>query len=165
MRDARNGHALFFGVFLFVLACDRAPVSAPAPTPLPLGSPPKLVLLAGPPGDPANRHIPNAPAPEPSPADIVAPSGMPISVRDLHVNFKDAATVGEVNALLQSLHAEVAGGLPAGKLLSLRLVGPSDLERVLNAQAVVLASPLVSSATINFAAAPDSQGRAAPEGR
>lgn len=107
-------------------------------------------FLRGAGDDPANLHIPDLSIDDPPLEDLVAPQGIPISVRDLLVNFRDEATVGEVHALLHSVGAQVSGGLPAGKLLLLRLVGDSDLTRILNAQATLLASPIVAAASINM---------------
>lgn len=107
--------------------------------------------IAGPPGDPVNDHVPDIPFPDPPPADLVAPSGIPISTRDLVVAFRPNATVGAANRLLGSLPAAVVGGNPAAALLLVRLTGPSDLARVLAAQATLLADPLVAAASINYA--------------
>jgi len=107
-------------------------------------------LLPGPSGDPANAQIADLPFPDPDPADLVAPSGIPISVRDLLVEFQDTASVGQVNALLQSISAEIVGANTLGKLVLVRLLGPSNLTRVLDAQHTLLASPLVRSASINY---------------
>ncbi|MGH8104281.1 MAG: S8 family serine peptidase, partial [bacterium] len=110
--------------------------------------------LPGPPGDPAGSHIPDFEIVDPPAADIVSPSGVPISVRDLIVIFKATTTVSQANALIQSLPAEIAGGDSDGKTLLLRLTGNSDLTRVLTAQATLLASPLVQTATINMGTTP-----------
>src|SRR3990172_10212733 len=103
--------------------------------------------LEGSPGDPANTHLPKIDFPDPPPEDIVAPSGIPISVRDRIVIFKDTSTVEEVNALLDSLPAEIFGGIPEAHLLLIRLSGASDLARVLGAQQTLLSNPLVAAAT------------------
>jgi hypothetical protein len=105
--------------------------------------------LEGPSGDAANTHLPKIDFPDPPPEDIVAPSGIPISVRDLIVIFKDTATVDEVNELLQSLPAEIFGSIPEAHLLLIRLTGSSDLNRVLTAQQTLLESPFIAAATIN----------------
>jgi hypothetical protein len=108
-----------------------------------------VVDLSGPPGDPANAHIPDIDFPDPLPEDLVAPSGIPISTRDLIVIVKETATVAEFNALVHSLPAMIVGGVPAAHLQLLRLMGPSGLDRVLNAQRTLLANPLVLAASIN----------------
>lgn len=106
--------------------------------------------LIGPPSESANSHIPDVPLTDPPAADITAPDGIPISVRDLLIVFTDTATVADVNALIQSLPAEIAGGIPEGKLLLLRLTGASDLTRVFSAQDTLLSNSLVVAVSINF---------------
>jgi len=114
-----------------------------------------LTQVPGPPGAPANSYVPDIEFRDPPQEDIVAPSGIPISIRDLIVIFTETATVGQVNALIQSLPAVIVGGNPMGKTLLLRLTGASDLQRVLDAVASLLTNPLVRAASINHGVAPD----------
>ena len=129
------------------------PAGRPGPTPTPLAA------LDGPPDARAVDRIPNLDVPEPSAGDVVSAGGIPISVRDLIVLFQPTTTVAEANALLRALPAEIVGGNPDAKALIIRLTGPSNLGRVLAAQATLLASPLVAAAAINSAAAPNTSGQ------
>lgn len=158
------GHRIVTALRVAMLAIAFiAPASFAAPSPLatftpagrPGATPTPLAALEGPPDARAVDRIPDLDVPEPPAGDVVSPGGIPISVRDLIVLFKPTTTVAEANALLRSLPAEIVGGNPDANSLLIRLTGPSDLGRVLAAQATLLASPLVAAAAINTAAAPD----------
>lgn len=126
-----------------------SPAGRPDPTPTPLAA------LDGPPDAPAGEYIPDLDVPEPSPEDVTRAAGVPIAVRDLIVIFRPTTTVAEANAVLRSLPAVIVGGTPDAQALLIRLTGPSDLGRVLAAQATLLANPLVAAASVNAASAPD----------
>jgi len=137
-----------------------APLGVPSPTTAstlhrPAPTPASLTALDGPPDAPAGEHIPDLDFPEPSAADVSRAAGVPTAVRDLIVIFRPTTTVAEANAVLRSLPAVIVGGTPDAKALLIRLTGPSDLERVLAAQATLLANPLVAAASVNAASAPD----------
>ena len=121
----------------------------------PTASPTPLATLSGPAGDPANDHLPDLALPDPPPEDLVAPHGIPISVRDLLLVLADGTTVADANALLQSLPAGIAGGNPAGGLLLVRLTGTSDLARVLGAQATLGTDARVAAVSINMGRSPE----------
>ena len=123
-------------------------------TPTPTATPTPLATLAGPAGDAANDHIPDVDFPDPPPEDLVAPAGIPISIRDLVIIFQPTTTVADANALLQSLPAVIVGGNPLGGLLLVRLTGSTDLSRVLAAQATLLADVRVAAAMVNTAMTP-----------
>ncbi len=112
--------------------------------------------IAGEDDDPVQDHIPEAALVEPDPYDIVAPTGIPLSRRDLLVIFQDDATVGPVNALIASLDASIAGGLPDLGIVQLRVPvaeatsTDEDLRPLLEARAVLKASPLVAAVTLNW---------------
>jgi subtilisin family serine protease len=114
-----------------------------------------LLRLPGAPEEPARDRIPDLPLPEPLSEDIVAPQGIPISVRDVIVVLRETATVGEVNALLSLLSADIVGTAPQCRLLLLGLVGPSDLQRVQVAELAARTQNSVAGASINYALEPD----------
>jgi subtilisin family serine protease len=116
-----------------------------------VSAPPPPDPIPGPASSPVCSNIPDIPFPDPPTADLVLTDGGEVSIRDLIVSFTCSATAGEVNALLQTLPVSLAGGNPMGDIVLVRLIGPSDLDRVLDAQAALLASPLVTSACINAA--------------
>lgn len=145
-----NGKTYFF-VVTASNSAGESPESAEVS-----GTPWQAGLLQGPPGDPANSHIPDIPISDPPPEDIVEPDGITISVRDLLVIFADEATVEQVNTLVQSLPSIIVGGNSLGKMLLLRLTGSSDLERLLEAWRILLTDPLVRAASINYALSPAS---------
>ncbi|MDX2060585.1 MAG: S8 family serine peptidase [Gemmatimonadales bacterium] len=113
--------------------------------------------LAGPPGTPVGRAIPALTyLPLPGSYQLGHPEApeVPLSTRDLTVSFHASATAGAVNQLLQSLAAEVVGGIPssstvAGGILVLRLPTSTHAEMEA-ALAVLRASPLVRAALQNY---------------
>jgi hypothetical protein len=68
--------------------------------------------------------------------------------------FSDTTTVGQVNSLLQSLPAEIAGSNPWGQFLLLRLTGPSDLNRLSSVLQTLRSNPLVSDVSSNYMMTP-----------
>jgi len=113
--------------------------------------------LPGPPGAPIGRAIPAlAYLPLPASYQLGHPEApeVPLSTRDLTVSFHASATAGDVNQLLQSLAAEVVGGIPssstvAGGILVLRL--PTSTHAAMEAALATLrASPLVRAAHQNY---------------
>lgn len=113
------------------------------------------VKLSGPESEPANQHLPRISFQETPAEDITDTGSLSLSIRDLLVIFQETATVGEVNSLLESLSATIAGGIPEAHLLLLRLTGPSDLQRVLDAQAALASNPIVSAVSLNTVSEPN----------
>jgi hypothetical protein len=152
--------ALVGGVALAVAIARAAGVST-APTervPVPAPTAPARAL-DGPAADLARDHVPDLPFPSPQPEDVARSGGVPMSVRDLVVVFAPMTTVAEANAVLRSLPAVVVGGNPDAQTILVRLTGPSDLARVLAAQARLLGDPLIAAASVVMGAQPE---RAAP---
>ncbi len=136
---------------------ERVPVPAPTARSTPTTAPARA--LDGPAADLARDHVPDLPFPSPQPEDVARSGGVPMSVRDLVVVFAPMTTVAEANAVLRSLPAVVVGGNPDAQTILVRLTGPSDLARVLAAQARLLGDPLIAAASVVMGAQPE---RAAP---
>jgi hypothetical protein len=98
--------------------------------------------------DPANTHIPDIAVPTASASDLSPDNrpngtGLLTSRTRIVVNFTDSATVGQVNALLQSLNATIIGTIPGTKTVVISISDTGDFTGLQNALTTLQSQPLV----------------------
>lgn len=102
--------------------------------------------LPGPPGDPANTHIPPLDFPAPSASDFTSvDADLTISFREFLLEFKSATTVQQANTLLAGINATVVGTIEDFGVLLVR-VSTADLNALMALLSTLKADPIVEEA-------------------
>jgi probable HAF family extracellular repeat protein len=129
------------------VAEDAAGNASPASSPLVVTI--SSGQLGGPADDPANEHIPDVYFPDAPAGDLTLdnrPEGtwLETSRTRLMVQFTNTATVGEVNALLESLEASIIGAMSAIDLVLISIPDTGDFTGLDSALAILESDPAVA---------------------
>ena len=108
------------------------------------------VLLQGPPGNPANNHIPDIFIPDVSAAEVgrdERPNGTGLLTSRIRIllQFTAGATVAGANALLQSINGTIIGTMQDIRLVVINIPDTGTFAGLDNALAVLRSSPLIEA--------------------
>jgi hypothetical protein len=144
------------GSYVLRLTANDGALSAQDDVTITVNPPGGTVLLPGPPGAPANNHIPDIFIPDVTAAELTPDArpggiGLLTSRTRILVRFSDAATVANANALLQSISATIIGTMQDIKVVIVNIPDIGDLTGLDNALAVLRGSAHVSLAVQDVA--------------
>lgn len=116
-------------------------------------------LFTGPAGSALNSNLPSLPMPVPVLSDLTDDNGQDgtgliTSRTRILVVFINSATIGEVNALLASINASVAGTIPPIQAVLITIPDGGDFVSLRQAISVLGSSPLVGLAVQDVAIGP-----------
>lgn len=144
------------GTYVLRLTADDGASSSTDDVTITVNASGAVVLLPGPPNDPANNHVPDIFIPDVSAAEVgrdTRPNGTGLLTSRIRIllQFTNAATVAGANTLLQAINGTIIGTMQDIKLVVVNMPDSGDFTGLDNALATLHGSPLVALAVQDVA--------------